>query len=159
MSYVQFLLNIYCIVILPKTVFSCSFWRLKTLVLRRKIVQNILIFVNSFFPKNSAIDFTKSFRFQWTNFGVKCLILAYFTRCSGLIFVEEKTRYIYPLERELNCFVNSKLCENRIISDVRDFLAVPCKYSNFFRQKFWLLLYLNQFDNLSLCRSVPSSSG
>ena len=34
----------------------CTFWRLKTLVLLLKIVQNILIFVHLFFPNNSAID-------------------------------------------------------------------------------------------------------
>ena len=54
------LLNIYCIAILPKTVVFCTFWRLKILVLWRKIVQNILIFVYLFCPKNSATDFTKT---------------------------------------------------------------------------------------------------
>ena len=39
----------------------CTFWRLKILVLWRKIVENLLIFVYSFCPKNGAIDFTKTF--------------------------------------------------------------------------------------------------
>ena len=37
----------------------CTFWRLKILVLWRKIVENLLIFVYLFCPKNGAIDFTK----------------------------------------------------------------------------------------------------
>ena len=39
----------------------CTFWRLKILVLWRKIVENLLIFVYLFCPKNGAIDFTKTF--------------------------------------------------------------------------------------------------
>ena len=39
----------------------CTFWRLKILVLWRKIVQNLLIFVYLFCPKNSTTDFTKIF--------------------------------------------------------------------------------------------------
>ena len=39
----------------------CIFWRLKILVLWRKIVENLLIFVYLFCPKNDAIDFTKTF--------------------------------------------------------------------------------------------------
>ena len=38
----------------------CAFWRLKILVLRGKIVENLLIFVYLFCPKNGAIDFTKT---------------------------------------------------------------------------------------------------
>ena len=38
----------------------CTFWRLKILVLWRKIVENLLIFVYLFCPKNSAIDFIKN---------------------------------------------------------------------------------------------------
>ena len=75
----------------------CTFWRLKLLILWRKIVENLLIFVYLFCPKN-RIDFTKTFTielpdlslnhifnalligvqytllFQITNFGLKCLI-------------------------------------------------------------------------------------
>ena len=79
----------------------CTFWRLKILVLWRKIVENLLIFVYLFCPKNGAIDFTKTFitqvgrrklpylslnyifnalsigvqytlSFELTNFGLKC---------------------------------------------------------------------------------------
>ena len=39
----------------------CTFWRLKILVLWRKIVENLLIFVYLFCPKNGAVDFTKTF--------------------------------------------------------------------------------------------------
>ena len=39
----------------------CTFWRLKILVLWQKIVENLLIFVYLFCPKNDAIDFTKTF--------------------------------------------------------------------------------------------------
>ena len=39
----------------------CTFWRLKILVLWGKIVENLLIFVYLFCPKNGAIDFTKTF--------------------------------------------------------------------------------------------------
>ena len=42
----------------------CTFWRLKILVLWRKIVENLLIFVYLFCPKNDAIDFTKTFKTQ-----------------------------------------------------------------------------------------------
>ena len=38
----------------------CTFWRLKILVLWRKIIENLLIFVYLFCPKNGAIDFTKT---------------------------------------------------------------------------------------------------
>ena len=38
----------------------CTFWRLKILVLWRKIVENLLIFVYLFCPTNGAIDFTKT---------------------------------------------------------------------------------------------------
>ena len=39
----------------------CTFWRLKILVLWQKIAQNFQIFVYFFYPKNSTIDFTKTF--------------------------------------------------------------------------------------------------
>ena len=39
----------------------CTFLRQKTLVLWQKIVENLLIFVYLFCPKNGAIDFTKPF--------------------------------------------------------------------------------------------------
>ena len=39
----------------------CTFWRLKILVLRRKIVENLLIFVYLFCQKHNVIDFTKTF--------------------------------------------------------------------------------------------------
>ena len=39
----------------------CTFWRLKIFVLWRKIVENLLVFVYLFCPKNGAIDFTKPF--------------------------------------------------------------------------------------------------
>ena len=39
----------------------CAFWRLKIFVLWRKLVENLLIFVYLFCPKNGAIDFTKTF--------------------------------------------------------------------------------------------------
>ena len=39
----------------------CTFWRLKILVLWRKIVENLLIFVYLFCPKNGTTDFTKTF--------------------------------------------------------------------------------------------------
>ena len=94
------------IAIFLKTVFFCTFPRLKIIVLWRKIVQNLLIFVYLFCPKNSTTDFTKTFigmvgriklrdpslncifnalsigvqytlSFQWTNFGLKCLFLLF----------------------------------------------------------------------------------
>ena len=39
----------------------CTFWRLKLLVLSRKIVENLLIFVYLFCAKNGAYDFTETF--------------------------------------------------------------------------------------------------
>ena len=80
----------------------CTFWRLKILVLWRKNVENLFLFVHLFCPKNGRIDFTKTFitqewlvgescptsrwitclmlyplliypSFQLTNFGLKCL--------------------------------------------------------------------------------------
>ena len=57
----SFCLSICCIAILLKSVFLCTFWRLKVIVLGRKIVQNLLIFVYLFCPKNRTIDLTKSF--------------------------------------------------------------------------------------------------
>ena len=96
----------------------CTFWRLKILVLWRKLVENLLIFVYLFCPKNGAIDFTKTFitqewfvvescpnprwisflmlyrfgvqytlSFQWTNFGLKCLLCAtYFSMCPNELY-------------------------------------------------------------------------
>ena len=45
---------------LLKTVFCCTFWRQKILILWRKIVENLLIFVYLFCPRDGAIDFTKT---------------------------------------------------------------------------------------------------
>ena len=59
-SYFLLLLNICCIASLLKTVIFCTFWRLKTLVLWRKIVRNLLIFVYLFCPENSTIDSRKT---------------------------------------------------------------------------------------------------
>ena len=84
--------------------FFFTFWRLKIHVLWRKIVENLLIFVYLFCPKNDAIDFTKTFitqewlvvescptphwiaflmigvqyalSFQWSNFDLKDLLIA-----------------------------------------------------------------------------------
>ena len=50
-----------CVAILLKTVFYCTFWRQKILILWRKIVENLLIFVHLFCPVNGPIDFTKTF--------------------------------------------------------------------------------------------------
>ena len=94
-----------CIAILLKTVFFCTFWRLKILVLWRKIVQNFLIFVLFILSKKQYNWFYKNLHnsgmvggrklpdpslnrifnalsigvqyilsFQWTNFGLKCLL-------------------------------------------------------------------------------------
>ena len=81
----------------------CTFWRLKILVLWRKIVENLLIFADLFCPKNGwfhknlhnsgivcrrklpdpslncifnalSIDVQYTLSFQWTNFGLKCLL-------------------------------------------------------------------------------------
>ena len=57
----SFCLNICCIAILLKSVFLCTFWRLKMLVLWQKIVENVVIFVYLFCRKNHAMDFTKTF--------------------------------------------------------------------------------------------------
>ena len=38
----------------------CSFWKVKILVFWREILENLLIFVYLFCPKNGAIDFTKT---------------------------------------------------------------------------------------------------
>ena len=90
-----------CIAILLKTVFFCTFWRLKILILWRKIVQNFLIFVlfilskkqYNWFYKNLhnsgmvggrklpdpslnyiSIDAQYTLSLQLTNFGLKCLL-------------------------------------------------------------------------------------
>ena len=39
----------------------CTFWKLKILVLWQKIVENLLIFLYLFCPKNNVIDFRKPF--------------------------------------------------------------------------------------------------
>ena len=44
-----------------KNCMFCTFWRLKILVLWRKIVENLLIFMDLLCPKNNTIDFTKTF--------------------------------------------------------------------------------------------------
>ena len=46
--YFYILLNIFCVAVLLKTVFCCIFWWQKILILCRKIVANLLIFV--YFP-------------------------------------------------------------------------------------------------------------
>ena len=38
----------------------CTFWRQKILILWQKIVENLLLFVYLFCPKNGAVDFTKT---------------------------------------------------------------------------------------------------
>ena len=53
------LLNICCLATVVKTVFFCTFWRQKTLVLWQIIVLN-LIFVYLFCPKNRKIDSRKT---------------------------------------------------------------------------------------------------
>ena len=60
----SFCLNICRIAILLKSIFLCTFWRLKILALWRKIAQNLLIFAYLFRPKNRTIDFTKTFMNQ-----------------------------------------------------------------------------------------------
>ena len=62
----------FCVAILLKTVFCCTFWRQKILILRRKIVENLLIFVYLFCPKNSSINFTKTFITQEWLVGETC---------------------------------------------------------------------------------------
>ena len=90
----------YCI---AKNCIFCTFWRLTILVLWWKIVQNLLVFLYFFCPKNNwfyknlhnsgmvghrklpkpslnwifnailiVVQYTLSF--QWTNFGLKCLL-------------------------------------------------------------------------------------
>ena len=59
--YYWLLLNLCCKVIFLKSLFLCTFWRLKVLVLWRKTVQNLLIFVYLFCPKNSTTELTKTF--------------------------------------------------------------------------------------------------
>ena len=77
---------------------------------------------------------------------MKRLILVYFTRCSGLNFVEENIKYIYSLERK------ELFCENRLVSDFKVFLAVPRKYSNFFFVKNFAYYYIS--ENLTIYRCV-----
>ena len=55
-----FCLNIRCIAILLKSVFLCTFWKLKILVWWQKI-QNLLIFLYLFRPNNHTINFSKTF--------------------------------------------------------------------------------------------------
>ena len=63
-SYFYLLLNICCIPIVLKTVFFCTFWRLRTAVLWWQILQILLIFVYLLCPKNDTIDFRKTFIIQ-----------------------------------------------------------------------------------------------
>ena len=51
---------IYVVYIVIKAVFFCTFWRLKTFALWRKIIKNLLIFVHLFCPKNSTTDSRKT---------------------------------------------------------------------------------------------------
>ena len=60
LSVFRYMLDICCVAILLKTVFCCTSWRQKILILWRKIVENLLIFVYLFCPKSGAIDFTKT---------------------------------------------------------------------------------------------------
>ena len=64
----------------------CSFWKVKILVFWREILENLLIFVYLFCPKNGAIDFTKTLITQewlvvkgcptprWITFLILCLV-------------------------------------------------------------------------------------
>ena len=52
--------QICCKVILLKTVFCCTFWRLKILVLWQKIVENLLMLVHLFSPKKQHNWFYKN---------------------------------------------------------------------------------------------------
>ena len=56
LAFVKYMLYSHC----TENCIFCTFWRLKTLVLWRKIVQNLLIFVYLFCPKNSTIDSRKT---------------------------------------------------------------------------------------------------
>ena len=59
--YPTFTFYLICVVaIVLKIVFVCKFWRLKTLVLWWKIVQNLLIFMYLFCSKCSTIDSRKT---------------------------------------------------------------------------------------------------
>ena len=59
--YPTFTFYLICVVaIVLKIVFVCNFWRLKTLVLWWKIVQNLLIFTYLFCSKCSTIDSRKT---------------------------------------------------------------------------------------------------
>ena len=52
LAFVKYLLYSHC----TENSIFCRFWRLNTLVLWRKIVQNLLIFMYLFCPKNNTID-------------------------------------------------------------------------------------------------------
>ena len=56
LAFVKYMLYSHCTI---NSIF-CTFRKLKTLVLWRKIVQNLLIFVYLFCPKNSTIDSSKT---------------------------------------------------------------------------------------------------
>ena len=58
------LVNICCVAILLKTLLCCTFSRLKIVILWRELVENLLIFVYLFCPKNGTTDFTKTFIIQ-----------------------------------------------------------------------------------------------
>ena len=90
--YYWLLLNLCCKVIFLKSLFLCTFWRLKVLVLWRKTVQNLLnknfhhsgmvsrrklpdTLLNRFFNA-LPIGVQYTFLFHWMNFGLKCLLLA-----------------------------------------------------------------------------------
>ena len=57
LAFVKYMLHIHC----TQNCIFCTFWRLKTLVLWQKIVQNLFIFAHLFCPKNRTIDFRKNF--------------------------------------------------------------------------------------------------
>ena len=68
------MLNIRCIAIVLKTVFICTFWRVKTLLLWKKIIQNLPIFVYLFCPKKSTTGSRKTSKTQKWLVVETCLI-------------------------------------------------------------------------------------
>ena len=108
------------------------FWRLKILVLWRKMVQNLLIFAYLFCPKNSTIDFRKTVRrkklpdpslnrifnplsicaqyllsFQWFNFGLKFSLIiksSFLTKIKKTKLVPASFSEFLELLREKNKF-------------------------------------------------------
>ena len=73
----------------------CTFWRLKILVLWRKIVENLLIFVYLFCPKNGAIDFTKTFITQ------EWLVVEYCPTLHWIVFLMF-CRWVYIIHSHFN---------------------------------------------------------